>query len=283
MSSYRSARKLLATSGMCREAIKVPSWLTKRFVLSLVFALTVGPGVTALLLTMGDQWIRNLVDDWMSGPDLFDSLSIRPDQYQGLPLRWRQALSEIAVRDSDEVATLQQLVKTLDVEQIGLLDRIAPYVLDIGGAGGIVRHRTVGTYPHLIPGVPQADFGVLETLGVIESSGYTTSVPSGTLIPGTGTALVVSLTDPDQTLPVHYTRLTDVGTRLMSAVGRHTDLAYLEWVARKLEQDAEATVALWAIEDSREGSISAQLELTIPSGDVAVINRTTISALPAEE
>ena len=161
MSSYGSARKLPAPSGMGREAIKVPVWLTKKFVLSLVFALTVGPGVTALLLTMGDQWIRNLVDDWMSGPDLFDSLSIRPDEYQGLPLRWRQALSEIAVRDSAEATALQELIKRLDVEQIGLLDRIAPYILDFGDAGGIVRHQMVGTYPHLIPGVQSADFGTL--------------------------------------------------------------------------------------------------------------------------
>ncbi len=80
-----------------------------------------------------------------------------------------------------------------------------------------------------------------------------------------------------------YTKFADVGTELMSVVGRHTDLAYLEWVAQKIERDADATVELLAIEDNREGITMAPLKLTVPSGDVGRINRAAISPLPTEE
>lgn len=179
-----------------RENLRIPHWLTKRFVCYVAFALAAGPAAMGLLLTMGDQWLRNVVDDWMSGPEIYRSLSVGPDEYQELPLRWRQALAEIPNRDSSDAASLRELAKTLDTGDIDLLDRLAPYALNIGGSIGIVRHRVVGVYPHLLPGLTSSEFGTLQALGIIEPSGYTTTLRSGTRIRGGGSALVISLKAP---------------------------------------------------------------------------------------
>ena len=42
----------------------------------------VGPVIS----TFFDQAIRNIVDEWMSEADLFDSISLSPDDYAELPL-----------------------------------------------------------------------------------------------------------------------------------------------------------------------------------------------------
>ena len=68
----------------------MPSWFTSKLVWWLVLTLAVIPPVTGVVLTIADQWIRNVVVERMSGPDIFDSVSITSEEYHALPFRWQQ-------------------------------------------------------------------------------------------------------------------------------------------------------------------------------------------------
>ena len=80
----------------------------------------VGPVIS----TFFDQWIRNMVDDWMSEPDLFESISIRPDEYAQLPPYWRQALAEIALRPKEEVVDVQNVIEGLRAKDCAVERRV---------------------------------------------------------------------------------------------------------------------------------------------------------------
>ena len=260
---------------------QVMGWSIKKLICYVALTISIGSVggavVSVIVIPWVDQWARNKVDGWMSGPDLFDFLSISREQYHGLPLRWRQALAEIAVRDSPASADLKELVRTLDADDVRLLDKVAPYVLDMASSGGVVRHSVVGTYPHKLPGLVPSDFGILESLGIVESSGYTWSIDRNWLVVGTGTALAVFPRD-SQEVPVRYTKLTDIGTDLVLAAGRHTDLAYLKWVAQVLEEDGRANAELWVLEENQERPPEA-MEWVVPSDNFGQIDRDTITAI----
>ena len=142
-----------------------PSWLTRRFVvLALIGLLTVGPLPSVVIITGADQFIRNKIDNWMSDPDLYNSLTLGPDEYARLPVHWRQALAEIAVRDEAEAAAVQELIKTLKPEDIMLVNRLAPYETN----GFIIRDSEYSSQ-HPIPTLSLVDFARLEDLGILQT------------------------------------------------------------------------------------------------------------------
>ena len=103
--------------------------ITRSFIIKMVLIVALaGPAIATLISPFVDQTIRNTVDDWMSIPDLFDSISIRPDEYAQLPQYWRQALAEIALRPKEEAVDAQTIIEGLKVSDMkiaGLLvDRI---------------------------------------------------------------------------------------------------------------------------------------------------------------
>ena len=82
--------------------------ITRSFIIKMVLIVALaGTAIATLISPFVDQTIRNTVDDWMSIPDLFDSISIRPDEYARLPQYWRQALAEIALRPKEEAIILR--------------------------------------------------------------------------------------------------------------------------------------------------------------------------------
>ena len=142
-----------------------PVWLTRKFVIVVLLStFTLGPVPAALLVTVGDQWLRNKVDQSMSEHDMYSSLSIDAEEYLGLRLHWRQVLAELSVRpETAETAEIRELVKTLTPDQIALIDKIAPYVID----RVLVRNRASPSY-HPIPGLSLVDFATLEDLGILQ-------------------------------------------------------------------------------------------------------------------
>ena len=76
---------------------------------------------------MADQYFRNTVNELMSVPDLFASISLTPTEYASLPQYWRQALAEIALRPEEEAAEVKRLVKGLTMGDVELINLLAPY------------------------------------------------------------------------------------------------------------------------------------------------------------
>ena len=96
----------------------------------------------SFILTTGgsmlDQFFRNKVNHWTSGPDIFRHLAIKQNDYHALPLYWKQALSEITVRDGEDEEEIKQFISSLDSYDLSVLDLVASYAL----GGTLVVERT---------------------------------------------------------------------------------------------------------------------------------------------
>lgn len=178
---------------------------------------------------MADQFFRNTVNQWMSGPSIFRNLAINEPDYRSLPLPWRQALAEIDLRDSDDDEALRQLVSTLSTGDLKVLELAARYGL--GGQlidspvpwqlssqslarleeWGLALNTRVPLIHHTVGGGDQAASGATEPLFL---AGY----PYGLYLSGREGAPGVS---------VSFFELTDLGWKVLQATRLPTDLVYL--------------------------------------------------------
>ena len=98
----KSDRLLGQNAGLVR-AYAGGQWFTKCFVIWAVFWLSIGgPAIGAAIFAFFDQAVRNTVDGWMSGPEVFERIALNEEQFTELPLEWRQTLSEIELRPEGE-------------------------------------------------------------------------------------------------------------------------------------------------------------------------------------
>ena len=224
-----------------------PAWLTRSFVTwALIAIFTVGPVPVTFAFTAIDQWLRNKIDESMSDPDIYKSLSLKPDEYLSLPLRWRQALAEISVRPATaDLAEVRELMKTLTPEQITLIDQIAPYVID----GLLIRDKDKPSH-HPIPGLSLVDFETLEDLRILQNvrQGYRTpnqplNIPF--VLSGTTAALRIQRLGKDSIVSLPVTRLTEPGNTLIGLLRTPSDIRYFEWIAKEIDQDG-VSVTVWA-------------------------------------
>ena len=138
--------------------------ITKRFIFRMVLIVALaGPVIVAFISPFVDQAIRNKVDDWMSVPDLFDSISIRPDEYSKLPPYWRQALAEITLRPKEDAVDTQTIIEGLTVADMELIGLLAPYAT----SAGILRDNSQLS-EHPMPELTYSDFSHLQDLGILE-------------------------------------------------------------------------------------------------------------------
>ena len=253
-----------------------PSWLTRRFVVfALIGLLTIGPLPSVVIITGADQFIRNKIDDWMSGPDLYDSIILTPEEYARLPVHWRQALAENSVRDEAEMAGVRELVASLQLQHMLLVDRVAPYEVQ----GYMVRDGDHASQ-HPIPTLTVVDFATLEDLGILQSvqRGHEITFdvggsPNGQQnVLGTSVAMVMKSTQEESTINLAVTRFTEAGLKLIRLLRVPSDIRYFEWMAKKVEQ-SEIAVELWAI-----GTDDIQADDQFVS--VGQIQRNTVSAWP---
>ena len=178
---------------------------------------------------MADQFFRNTVNEWMSGPRIFRNLAIDEPDYGSLPLPWRQALAEIDLRDSDDDEALRQLISTLSTGDLEVLELAARYAL-----GGQLVDSTV-------PWQLSSEFlARLEEWGlalntrvplVHHTVGGGDSVASGAtpaiFLAGYQYGLHLSARDGAPGVSVSFFELTDLGRQLLHATRLPTDLVYL--------------------------------------------------------
>ena len=244
-----------------------PAWLTRRFVIAVLLStFTLGPVPAALLVTAGDQWLRNIVDEAMSEPDMYSSLAIDAEEYLGLRLHWRQALAELSVRpETAETAEIRELMRTLTPDQMALIDKIAPYVID----GFLVRDSRSPSY-HPMPGLSLVDFATLEDLRILQGVRDAYKRPNQPLnVPmsmiGATAALEITRVGEEGDASLSVTRLTDMGQTLVRLLRVPSDILYFEWVARQLDRGG-VDVKVFATGSSPLSS--------------ALIHRNTVAAWP---
>ena len=256
-------------------------WVTKGFVVRMVLIISLaGPAVAAFIAPFIDQRIRNLVDDWMSGPDLFSSLSIQPSEYAELPLYWRQALSEIMLLPREKARDAQDIVEALTLRDIRVIDRIAPYMIAGVIGSGVARARKELS-EHPMPELSYADFSHLQNLGILEDVNDGRRIDLSQVgdprvpqyLAGTTVALSFKPQNPDAPSMFETTAFTNGGRRLVTSLRVPSNLLYFEWLAKELE-GLGLTVELFSV-GLGNGNLSDERQIQ------ARIDRTSIPTWPA--
>ena len=202
----------------------------------LIIALA-GPAIS-VISPFVDQAIRNKVDDWMSEADLFDSISISPDDYAELPPYWRQTLAEIALRPKEEAVDAQTIIKGLKLTDIGLVDLLAPYAIS-NGIGILRDEKQLSEHP--MPELSYRDFSHLEDLGILEdvNNGITFDLTknwnpnSGFVLNGATVALRFKANDSTINYVMRATAFTRGGWQLIEALRVPSNISYFEWSRSK--------------------------------------------------
>ena len=184
---------------------------------------------------MADQYFRNTVNQWMSGPDIFEHLAIGEDEYNNLPLHWKQALAEITLREGDEDEALRQFVSQLDSRQIDLLELVAQREL----SGSLLVFRPSDGKP--VEELSHMDLMHLEAIGVIDSvlplnhkkirSATDTKSDGDTTDSlwqvGHQYGIHLRVVTTGKEAGFSFNVLTDIGKKLIDALRRPRSLSYL--------------------------------------------------------
>ena len=234
-------------------------WFTKRFVIWAVFWVSIGgPAIGAAIFAFFDQAVRNTVDTWMRGSDLFEHIALSEDQYNALPIEWRQTLAEIVLPPEAEALDAKSVVETATPEDLELIGRLAPFL--------VRRHiardeRLLSEHP--IPGVSYEDMRRLEEMGIVDdvNSGMYFPLkselnnPSTVLLPGTTMLIEAKGESRKIDSRLELTRLTVAGYRLLKGLRVPSNAAYFEWIAKRLEKDGWV-VRLIAVGTHFDGDIT---------------------------
>ena len=211
------------------ERFLTPNWVSSRWFIGIVSA-TLG-----FVASSGfDQAIRNRVDERMYGYWLRELLPNSIEDYQAIPIHWRQVISELSIRKqvlSDaESKQLSATLEHFDANQLRLVDKIAPYVV----ADFLIRDPKRSDIQHPIPNVVYADLLDLESLGVLQSVAHGTTIRRDI----TSSKYVLhtdSLTftvKPGQTsgiLQFSTTRITAPWQKIIALLRVPTDPTYIKW------------------------------------------------------
>ena len=176
----------------------------------------------------------------MSGPEVFERIALNEEQFTELPLEWRQTLSEIVLRPEGEALDAKRVAETATAEDLELIGRLAPFVV----AMGIARDEQF-TSEHPIPGVSYEDMRRLEEMGIVDdvNMGMVYTVKSegnnsSTMrLPGTTMLIEAKGGSEDINSRLELTRLTVAGKTLLRSLRVPSNVAYFEWIAKRLEKD----------------------------------------------
>ncbi len=216
-------------------------WLTKRFVLwTVVWVSLVAPAIGAVVFTFFDQAVRNIVDTWMSGPDLFEHIALSEKQYKELPLEWRQTLAEVVLRPEGETQDAKKVIETATAEDLELIGSLAPFLI----VQNIARDEKFLS-EHPIPGVTYEDMRRLEEIGIVDDVNFgmyhtiasTGDNPTTIRIPGTTILIEAKGETKDIESKLELTRLTVAGNTLLRGLRVPSNVAYFEWIAKQLETE----------------------------------------------
>ena len=209
--------------------------------------------LTTVIGGMADQFFRNTVNQWMSGPDLFQHLAIAEDEYHSQPLHWRQALAEISLREGDEDEALRQFISQLDTRQINLLEKVAKYAL----SGALLELRLTTGDP-VREELSHMDLMHLEEVGVIDSvlplnhkdirpaadAQPAVDVTDGLWLVGYQYGIFLRADAAGKGTRLSFLVLTETGGRLVHALRKPTSLSYLCWLQRHF-YDRQISAEVW--------------------------------------
>ena len=198
--------------------------------------------------SMADQYFRNMVNEWMSGPDLFRELAIEPAEYHSLPLYWRQTLSEIVLRDGDEAEAIKQFISRLDIDELQILGDAAHYALS---DALVVEPSQEGG--DSVGRLSEKDLQHLEDIGIIKSTltiSYTFTEDKW--INGSEYGLRVRGAKKPGTVTIMW--FTETGSAIVRSMRRETSVAYLCRI-RTLYAEKDVEMEIWTIdyEGSNDG------------------------------
>ena len=204
-----------------------------------------------------DQFFRNTVNEWMSGPDLFRHLAIGEGDYAKQPMRIRQALAEIAVRGDDEDEALKQFISVVSTRELGLVDAVAKYALDdaLVWVGGMDPQGWHGE-------IPGQDLDLLEGAGVVQprsaldNKGVVLKNGDTAQLKGYRYTLRVSGDGADAIVAWRYISLMETGRKLVRALRRPTSLPYLCRLQRYFHAK-QMLAEIWVQADS--GTVESKL------------------------
>ena len=248
-------------------------WFTKRFFMWAVFWVSIGgPAIGAAVFGLFDQTVRNTVDTWMSGPDLFEHIALSEEQYKALPLEWRQTLAETVLRPEGAALNAKSVVETATVDDLELIGRLAPFLV----ARHIARDEQLLS-EHPIPGISYEDMRRLEEIGIVDDVNLGMSFPlksernnpSTVRLPGTTMLVEARGESKDIDSKIELTRLTVAGYTLLTGLRAPSNVAYFEWIGKRLERDG------WVVSLIAVGTDSGQ-DITKRTGQ-GVVNRESIA------
>ena len=224
---------------------------------SVVLLLTLLPWSVVLTTVggMADQYFRNIVNQWMSGAELFQHLAIDEEEYYRQPLHWRQVLAEITLREGDEEEALKQFVSRLSTYEIGILESVAKYAL----SGALLESRSASGGNPILE-LSHMDLMHLETIGIIDSVlplnhkniRTVTDATSGDQntdnlwLGGHQYAIHLRASTSGNSASLSFRVLTEIGNRLVRALRRPTSLRYLCWLQRNFREQ-EVSAEIWTI------------------------------------
>lgn len=183
---------------------------------------------------------------------------LHSDNRNNLETRWRQLLAEVQLEQDNYAPRLVRIVRDLTLEDIGRIDRMAPYVI-----GGAILRNEDSNNDHDVPDLQSMDFARLKTIGILEQGQFgqrivsepKNGVPASYLFRGTTLAMRVTADDPDEALEIPVTALTEEGEMVVRLLGRATSLSGLCNGAGRFEE-ARLNVQIGATFDSGEGAWS---------------------------
>ena len=227
--------------------------------------------VLSTIGAMADQYFRNTVNRIMSDPDLFNSISITPDEYASLPRHWRQALAEIVLRPEEKAAEVKRLVKGLTLEDIKATNLILPYWT----SAGIIRDQTNKSTAHPMPELHYTTLIHLANLGILDNvaRGAKRKITGKKkfngrdIISGTTVHLEVTLGEGKDEVALGVTAFTKGGRELVEAMRVPSNVPYFEWIAKKLEE-ASANVELLSTSGDNSDVRSNSWSIWTPQGRI---------------
>ena len=188
-----------------------------------------------------DQVIRNRVDEHMYGYALRELLPTGIDEYEAMPVHWRQVISELSIRrkivGDSESRVLFATLEHFDVNNLDLVDKVVPYMM----ADFIARDPNQKDTQHPIPNAVWADFLDLETLGVLQSvndgSRIRRNIRAGSYVIESGSHTVTIRPSSGGTnLEFRTTRISAPWVKLIELLRVPTDEKYLDWFTSRIRE-----------------------------------------------
>ncbi|MDE0520710.1 MAG: hypothetical protein OXH79_02000 [Boseongicola sp.] len=221
-------------------------WVTRGFVWRAVFIISaVGPTIGALAYSFLDQSVRDFSRSLLGGRDLFHHIVLDEEQFNELPLEWRQAIAEVDLRSEEEASRTMRVIRTLSRKDLDLIGRLAPFLVFFSHQGGYIAKDDRLQSEHPIPEITYEDMRKLEEIGIVDDTNFGMTFAfknekeNQTHAILFGTTLGIELLSPREDVETKFfvTRLTEAGETLLRSLRVPSNIEYFEWIAGNFERE----------------------------------------------